>query len=149
MKYDILKLHKKEIVKIFRLLCKEQNIKLILVKNKKFAGEYSRDKKDKKYYIKLNITQRKELLPAILFHELGHHYCYKNGLWKIYHSTHALNEQDANRYKRTALKAEKWVDDWGEKECKKLFKNVNYYKPYHQKYGIEYLRQINDNHFKN
>lgn len=36
------------------------------------------------------------------FHELGHIYCYKHGLWPAYH-------RDA---RKTNARAEKWVDRW-------------------------------------
>ena len=53
-----------------------------------------------------------------MFHELGHVYCYRNGLFVEYHNVN--NTYDA--IIRTALKAERYVDRWAGVEVLKYRK---------------------------
>lgn len=50
----------------------------------------------------------------LLFHELGHIHCYKNGIWRSYHFNRdkPLTEDQKRLVIRTGLKAERWIDKW-------------------------------------
>lgn len=57
----------------------------------------------------------------LLFHELGHIYCYNNNIWKNYHFNYSipLTRQKKDLVLKLGLKAERWVDKWAMKEIKK------------------------------
>ena len=130
---DILKVTKKILFKEFHKIARQHGVKLNIKKISSIAaGEY--------YVLsdKINIDRDsvKRNLPFIFFHELGHSHCAKNNIWKMYHDVNNTWKD----YKLTALKAEKWIDLWAEKEVNKFFKNVNCYKPYHSEYGVKQFR---------
>lgn len=56
----------------------------------------------------------------VLFHELGHIYCYENRIWPFYHY-YKKDEFNRKKYIQTGLKAERWVENWATKEAKKHF----------------------------
>lgn len=98
------------------------------------------------YFVKTNTIQintsysQRHYLKAF-FHELGHHHCVKNKIWTTYHRISSkfktLNEY--NRFRRVALKAERWVDNWGKKECAKHFPNYFYPETYKNYYAVKLL----------
>lgn len=70
----------------------------------------------------------------IFFHELGHIFSLRTGKWKAYHSSLKTYHDKKNYYKkylRTALKAERWVDNWAYNELKKYDKRIKYDFPYY------------------
>lgn len=71
--------------------------------------------------IKGNKTQ--EQIVSTFFHELGHVYCKRNKIWNAYHQPHDHSKQ---RVRRTALKAELWIDRWAIKEMNKWFPDLKY-----------------------
>lgn len=91
-----------------------------------YSGQYNVDTRN----IKIALVNDERDLIQTYFHELGHGYCIKNGLWKSYHKSTLNNTQEVDLYIRTALKAERWVDKWAEKEMKKHFPDLKY-KPYY------------------
>lgn len=83
---------------------------------------------------------RKELL-SILFHELGHIYCYRNGIWKNYH--HCKNQYSKEgllKIRRIAIKAERWIDNWAEKELAQYDARCPYQAYYHDAEGKDFLK---------
>jgi predicted SprT family Zn-dependent metalloprotease len=61
----------------------------------------------------------------IFFHELGHYHAYKNNKFPIFHGKMRRKESYKNLM-ITAYRAERWVDEWGRKECKKHFPNLKW-----------------------
>lgn len=78
----------------------------------------------------------KEMLKTF-FHELGHIYCYRNNKWFIYHNfgfeKHTKSFEMFKKFKRTAYRAECYVDVWGKNEMKKHFPKIKYSLSYEQK----------------
>jgi len=94
------------------------------------------------YFLK---NKKKKFLNT-LFHEIGHLYCYRNDIWKNYHIDKVrLSKKEKELIVKTGLKAERWIENWAEKEMKKWFPKVSYdkgyYKPYKTKLFKEYLEE--------
>jgi hypothetical protein len=85
-----------------------------------------------------------ELIP-IIFHELGHKFCFEHNIYKHYHY-----ETDWKLFKLTALKAERYCDKYAKRELEKHKFNVDYPMYYYQpnrtrlfkKYINSYVLQI-------
>lgn len=85
--------------------------------------------------------------PAILngfFHELGHLYCINKGLWRCYH--HMKSEKDLTKSEllcaiRTAMKAELWVERWGNTEFHAWFPKMKLYVVYDLPDGRDWLKK--------
>ena len=116
-KYDVNIVYKKHLNNIAEY---NDNLKTIIIKS-----EY-----------KNNIN---DLIP-ILFHELGHKYCFDNNIFYHYH-----NETNLRLAKLTALKAERYVDRWANKEMKKFNIEIDYpmfyYHPNRVKHFKKYINQ--------
>lgn len=66
---------------------------------------------------------------TVLFHELGHFYCYDNKIFKGYHYgfyKNKISEDELKAMVRTAIRAEAYVDKWGMVEMKKYFPDHKY-----------------------
>jgi len=98
--------------------------------------------------IYINIYHNKDIedFLSTFFHELGHHQAVMNKRWTIYHDTfiddiHLLSRGDFRRYNMTALKAERWVDNWGMNELSQFFPDIQYKKAYIAEPDVQYLRE--------
>lgn len=94
--------------------------------------------------------KRADLL-KVFFHELGHIHCLRTGKWKAYHSSFRSYDDKKNYYKkylRTALKAERWVDNWAYNELKKYDKRVSYDFPYSGKEAQQWFYKSHLNSIK-
>lgn len=92
------------------------------------------------------LKSRRSQFLSIFCHELGHHEACRRKIWRIYHSKKnylQLNKQELQTYLRTALRAERWVDDFAEKMMKAAFPTLKCKKWYHEEYGKTFLRQWN------
>lgn len=64
---------------------------------------------------------------SILCHEMCHYFCYNQGLYNSYHRAfNPRTKADKLRFRRVALKAERFVDQMGYKMCKDYFPGVRY-----------------------
>ncbi len=93
--------------------------------------------------ISINVNQSGLNMISTFFHEIGHIYCWNNGIWKAYHTGKDIDDltiSEKQAFIRTALKAERWVDMWGKKEMKKHFP--------HLKYQDSYITKLDGEHFK-
>ena len=129
-------------IKIVRLAkrCYGLN-KIIWIKSKKY--KYAGQCRYKKgiVYLNYNVLRNDENLKIkVLFHELGHLFCYKNGIWKSYH-TIPKTIQQKRRLVATGLKAERWIDDWAEKEVKKYIPDFVFYKSYSEKHIVKLYKK--------
>ena len=77
----------------------------------------------------------------LLFHELGHIHCFNNGIWSNYHISKNLTRKRKQKLIYTALKAEKWVDNWAEKQFSQYYLNVEYQKFYSNPRTVKAFRQ--------
>lgn len=73
--------------------------------------------------ININKEKTQNQLFSTFFHELGHVYCKRNGIWKSYHNP---KSSTINKVRRTALKAELWVDKWAINKMKEHFPDNEY-----------------------
>lgn len=96
-------------------------------------------------YIEINISGRisydRNFALSVMFHELGHWYAHKHNIYSNYHNISSkMNIKMSKIIVRTGLKAEKWVDKWGQKACKKYDKTIRYCKSYNTKKAIEWYK---------
>ncbi len=73
---------------------------------------------------------------STLFHELGHLYCYQNGLWKNYH----LTRSNIHKIRKIALKAERYVDKHACNTLKKYDPAIEYHMFYSKPGAPEFLK---------
>lgn len=97
-------------------------------------------------YINNNLKYNYTRLMSTVIHDVGHIYCYRNGLFKNFHTKKLfiedLNPQEKKAYCLIALKAERYIDRWAMKELKKWDINLTYFANYYESnYCIESLRK--------
>jgi len=123
-------IRKKSIRKLLKELSIEYNIKLHFTKSLPDSDGISRYWRNS---ISISLNQSAKSMLSAFFHEIGHIHCFKNGLWTSYHVNKPLeflSKKEKIKYIKTAVKAEKWVDRWAEKEMKKHFPELKYYRGY-------------------
>ena len=86
------------------------------------------------HHIYLNMkyccSDERILLPTF-FHELAHIYCIRNGIYPAYHSYNKnRSKKEVLAIKRTALRAELYVEKLGESMMRDYFPTVRYAKSY-------------------
>lgn len=75
----------------------------------------------------LVIDERSTRPLEVFFHELGHYHCYRNKIFPAYHrSVRRPKMYSKQAVLSTAFRAEKWVDQWAERECHKYFPNYEW-----------------------
>jgi hypothetical protein len=119
------KITKTNIKSIILSLAKEYKVKVFFSKSVKEKGlaRYWR----RSMTISTNYPPVSQL--STFFHELGHIYCYQHGLWPKYHLLKApeyMTLKEKRSCYATALKAERWIDNWAKKEMTKHFPNVKF-----------------------
>lgn len=96
--------------------------------------------------ISVNPNQSAIGMLSTFFHEMGHVYCWENSLWKSFHVNKPiedLNKKEKRKYISTALKAERWVDNWAKNEMRKHFPHLKYMDGYLSKEsGTEFTKEI-------
>lgn len=119
------KITKSNVETIIRSLSKQYKVKTTFSKSIKSRG-LSR-------YWRRSITINSTCAPieqmSIFFHELGHIFCYDNGLWKNYHLEKYPGDMTLEEKLlcyNTALKAERWIDRWAKKEMKKHYPDLTF-----------------------
>jgi hypothetical protein len=81
---------------------------------------------------------------SAFFHELGHIYCYRNNKWTSFHNPKTpdkMSEVEKTLLCKTALRAERWVDNYGKKEMFKYFPNISYSVAYQSQEDIDFLSE--------
>ena len=82
----------------------------------------------------------KQFMLSTLFHEIGHIHCYRHDIWVEYHKIRKeVDFETHEKIKRTGLKAERWVEKWGEKEMKKWYPYRQYASTYDGAYGKKWM----------
>ncbi len=125
----------KKLFRLFHLPCKKilQILEYYKIRNLEISTS-PYDIYDGSYYfhgqkIKINILRSSRTVINTIFHELGHHYCYVNGIYNGYHikkSDKYWTRKEKIKYIQQAYKAEKWVENWAEVEQKKYFPKVKF-----------------------
>lgn len=96
--------------------------------------------------VKICTSQNNTSALQVLFHEIGHIHCYRNQIFPAYHSkVQRQNRAQRLALVRTALRAERWVDAWGEREYRLWFPDgprwkVSYRSKRHAQYLKDYWR---------
>lgn len=95
-------------------------------------------------YLHPKLKNNLVLACKVLYHEVGHIYCYDNGIWKSYHvkDDNNLTKRKLNLLLKTALKAERWVDRWAEKRIKELNPKMKFYKGYQTELVTKRFRKL-------
>ena len=89
-----------------------------------------------------------EYILSTIFHEIGHIVAKRNGKFKTYHYSNrkVFTKKILNSLLKTAFRAEKYVDIWGEKEMKRAFPELKYVKSYRnnvdKKWILNYWHQV-------
>lgn len=93
--------------------------------------------------ITLSLNQSITSIISTFFHELGHIYCYRNKIWMSYHnpkSPNEMSELEKTLLCKTALRAERWVDNYGMNEMFRYYPGMTYTRSYHDQTGIDFLK---------
>jgi hypothetical protein len=100
--------------------------------------------------ISINSNRNEEKFFSALFHEIGHIHCYRNRIWPAYHYNGILTWAIAKEFKRTAFRAECWVDRWAKKEMKKYFPMLKFDGSYDfkTKKGKDFLDEYYESFYK-
>ena len=135
---------KRNVKEIIQKLAKQYRVRVYFTKNLKSRGlaRYWRRS------ISICAEQSATEMISTFFHELGHIYCYDNGLWLNYHNeTPAIkmSEREKQLLYRTAVKAERWIDKWAEIEMLKHFPEIKYYTTYKDKEVVkDFIKSIKE-----
>lgn len=133
---------KTNVRQIIQELAKEYRVRVFFTKNMKSRGlaRYWRRS------ISLCAIQPPRIMISTFFHELGHVYCYDNGLWASYHNEIPpikMSYREKQLLYRTALRAERWVDKWAEHEMSKHYPELKYYTTYNDDEVVkDFLKSI-------
>lgn len=112
--------------KLLHLLTNHYDVKLVF---KNVEGELAHyDDNTKTIYVNETFKENEKEWIAIVFHELGHKYCFDNNIFYHYHY-----EKNVRLFQLTALKAERYVDRWAKKELKKHGFDIEYPMFYYSK----------------
>lgn len=114
----------------------EWNIPIIFTQRKGKWGGYWTGKK-----IVISTRSNATFMLQIFYHELGHHYCFLNKKFWVYHNPR-LRETRANIAKlmKVALFAELYVDRWGRNRFKEAFPTLAYKLAYTDVADRKYLQ---------
>lgn len=80
---------------------------------------------------------------SVTLHEICHILAHRFNKYPVYHSPSIYFKDNNERlaYKRTALRAEQYVDRWAETLFKKLYPKRRYHRSYRSEDDKEFLRQ--------
>ena len=102
---------------------------------------YSSAYKDKLIEIDRRETSTIRSLWSIVFHELGHIYCYRHKLYKRYHHDYS-GSKNFNKYiHRYGLRAERFVDKVGKKLMKTYLPDISYLAGYLTQKDVEWYNK--------
>jgi hypothetical protein len=96
-------------VRLLRDICKEYKVRIRFVHLRGFDGECALDGKT----IFVNKKASCKGMAQIVFHELGHAYCIKNGVWKMFHKSQSYPPMKS-------FIAENWIEWWAKREWDRL-----------------------------
>ena len=124
--------------KIVRMLAEQYKVKLAFIADREFRGSF----------IAPNLVQLSEdahndvtSMIGTFFHELGHVHAYRNKIFKAYHRL-PVSRKNRTVILATAVRAERWVDNWGRLECLKHFPQFKWTKTYASRGDIDVLKNF-------
>lgn len=124
-------------IKMLREICREYKVRIRFVSLPGLDGECSHDGK----LIFVNKKRTCAQMASAVFHELGHAYCIRNGIWKLFHK----------RATFPAMKSfiiENWVEWWAKREwdsrgMRRLFGHYRFvYLKKHKKKLVEWIKTV-------
>lgn len=100
-------MNREKTIRFLRQICLQYEVKVVFRSrfNKELDGEVDIEKEI--MYIDKKQTRRG--MAEAVFHELGHIYCVRKGLWEKFHK-----ERDYSAIK--SFKAENWIEHWAKRE---------------------------------
>lgn len=103
-------MNRKNTIKYLRSICKDYDVKVCFRSNldKDVDGEVDTDNET----IFINIKASRRQMSQSVFHELGHIYCVRNGLWKEFH-------KNTDYSAIQSFDAENWIEHWAKQEWDK------------------------------
>ncbi|MEK6829045.1 MAG: ImmA/IrrE family metallo-endopeptidase [Nanoarchaeota archaeon] len=120
------------------------SVRFVKMDSKHFYG-FS-EARERKIFISDSIKKTEEILSTI-FHEIGHVYCYDNNIFPLYHKAQYKNKFTINEKKGlwlTALRAERYVDEWAKKQMNNYFPEFKFKKTYNDSDSKKFIK----NHLK-
>lgn len=93
--------------------------------------------------IRIGLGDLKDSTQAVInsfFHELGHAMAKESGKFRIYHDDRVSHKNI--KFKQTALRAERYVDEVASRTQKAFFPDIPYVKRYSKKSGRKFLREF-------
>lgn len=136
----------KEKTQIIKLLCKKYNVKYRFKKQNGIGFAHTntetisldpyflanhRKARTKKYQL--------DHFVSTALHEICHILAKRANKYKIYHSHKSLSIKEWYVYKKTAIFAELYVDNWAEGLCQVLFPKIKYIRSYRTKQDRKWL----------
>jgi len=88
--------------------------------------------------IKNNLSYSMTL--KVILHEVGHIHCYRNKIYKNYHTFNSTDEYTSRLKYLTGLRAERYCDRFASHELKKWNYRMKYHFPYSDKILVEGYR---------
>lgn len=134
-----------------RSIARQYKVRLYFNKEENLSGYFA----NKNGRVSIHLCKYARI--KTFFHELGHLHCYRNKIYTTYHNCNnimpsMLSSCEYSLWKKsfiaTALRAERWVDNWGEKEMKKHFPKRKYEHSYKEKDSAKWLKNYFKPYFK-
>ena len=100
-------MNREKTIRFLRQICLQYEVKVVFRTrfNKELDGEADVEKE----IIYIDKKLPRKALSETVFHELGHIYCIRKGIWKRFHK-----ENDYSAIK--SFKAENWIEHWAKRE---------------------------------
>jgi hypothetical protein len=125
-----MRITKRIVKRILSELAQEYSIRIFYSSSNNYYWRYiSGHTSSNNASLTISTNQSASYMISTFFHELGHIHCFKTGKWQAFHihkNPRYMSKTEKSLYLRTAVKAEKWVDKWAEKEMKKHFPQIKY-----------------------
>lgn len=124
--------------KIVRMLAEQYRVKLEFNTDRDFRGSFIAPNL---IYISEVAHNETTSMIGTFFHELGHAHAYKNSIFKAYHRL-PVRKKNRAVILATAVRAERWVDNWGREECLRHFPDFQWTKTYAKRSDVESLKSF-------
>lgn len=119
--------------KIIKRLAKDYDVKLRFKSLKDCSGAFYPPNK-----IILDPDADGRNILETFFHELGHLHAYRTNKFKVYHSKFRFS---SNYAALNALRAERWVDKWGQEECARVLPEIPWRGSYRTQADVVFLNK--------
>jgi hypothetical protein len=100
-------MNREKTIRFLRQICLQYEVKVVF--RSKFDRELDGEADTEKEIIYIDKKLPRRAMSEAVFHELGHIYCVRKGIWKKFHKEH-----DYSAIK--SFKAENWIEHWAKRE---------------------------------